>query len=204
MARAGNYLKKAIADSNAAAQEAGVAAALVWIDRAEHAAKRTAELAAALVDKGLTASRATARTKSLEAILMLIEREDAESVVAALLQGCLSKQPKQMAACIGTLRECYHQFGTKAVPFKPVLKDLPKFFEHSDASVRAEAQQLAVELYAEFVEDMSVLTHASHLLSCVCNDASCSHDAFLTHPSVLPMLVGLPSGPGRMNPCFFG
>lgn len=48
---------------------------------------------------------------------------------------------------MAALTAIYHNFGCKIVDPKPVLKALPKVFGHADKNVRAEAQNLAVELY---------------------------------------------------------
>lgn len=52
-----------------------------------------------------------------------------------------------IAAALTTLTNIYHNFGCKIVDPKPILKALPKVFGHADKNVRAEAQNLTVELY---------------------------------------------------------
>lgn len=52
-----------------------------------------------------------------------------------------------IAAALAGLTNIYHNFGCKIVDPKPVLKALPKVFGHADKNVRAEAQNLTVELY---------------------------------------------------------
>ena len=51
----------------------------------------------------------------------------------------------------------YHAYGVKIVDPKPVLKQLPKAFGHADKNVRAEASNLAVELYRWLREAMKTL-----------------------------------------------
>lgn len=55
------------------------------------------------------------------------------------------------------LTAIYHNFGIKVVDAKPVLKVLPKTFGHADKNVRAEAQNLTVELYRWLKEAMKPL-----------------------------------------------
>ncbi|KAJ2758989.1 hypothetical protein IWQ57_006673, partial [Coemansia nantahalensis] len=68
-------------------------------------------------------------------------------VVAGLLEGFDAKQPKAVAATVTAIRDIVHAFGIGSLGLKPLLKALAKPFAHRDNSVRAEAQQLAVELY---------------------------------------------------------
>ena len=51
----------------------------------------------------------------------------------------------------------YHAYGVKIVDPKPILKQLPKVFGHADKNVRAEASNLAVELYRWLREAMKTL-----------------------------------------------
>lgn len=51
----------------------------------------------------------------------------------------------------------YHDFGCKTVEPKTVLKILPKVFGHADKNVRAEAQNLTVELYRYLREGIKPL-----------------------------------------------
>lgn len=55
--------------------------------------------------------------------------------------------PKTIAGALAALTALYHNFGCKIVDPKPTLKALPKVFGHADKNVRAEAQNLTVELY---------------------------------------------------------
>ena len=71
-----------------------------------------------------------------------------------LLQGLSNKQPKIVAATLGALAALYHAYGVKIIEPKPPLKALPKVFGHADKNVRAEASNLAVELYRWLREAM--------------------------------------------------
>lgn len=57
------------------------------------------------------------------------------------------KTPKNVTACVFALREALRLFGAKVVNVKPLLKQLPKIFDHKDKNVRAEGVELAKELY---------------------------------------------------------
>lgn len=78
----------------------------------------------------------------------------ADPILEDLLQGLSNKQPKVVAATLGALTALYHAYGVKIVEAKPSLKALPKMFGHADKNVRAEASNLAVELYRWLREAM--------------------------------------------------
>jgi hypothetical protein len=68
-------------------------------------------------------------------------------VIEELLPILSHKVPKVVAASLAALTAIYHNFGCKIVDPKQTLKALPKVFGHADKNVRAEAQNLTVELY---------------------------------------------------------
>jgi cytoskeleton-associated protein 5 len=83
----------------------------------------------------------------LEAILLYIEQDVSAPVVDEILPCLGNKQPKVVAATLAALTAVIHNYGCKTVDPKPILKVLPKAFGHADKNVRAEATNLAVELY---------------------------------------------------------
>jgi cytoskeleton-associated protein 5 len=100
-----------------------------------------------IVEKGLPSTRPAAKINALEALLLLVELDKADPVIDEILPALSHKVPKVIAATLTGLRTIYHNFGCKIVDPKPVLKALPKVFGHADKNVRAEAQNLTVELY---------------------------------------------------------
>ena len=111
-----------------------------------------------IVEKGLPSAKAGAKQSSLEALLLYIEIEGkSDTLLEDLLQGLSNKQPKVVAATLGALTAIYHAYGVKIVEPKPSLKALPKVFGHADKNVRAEASNLAVELYRWLREAMKTL-----------------------------------------------
>ena len=109
------------------------------------------------MEKGLAATRPAAKQKALEAILLYIELDKPDPIIEELLPILSHKQPKIIAATLSCLREIYHAYGCKTVEPKPVLKLLPKMYGHADKNVRAEAQNLTVELYRWLKEAMKPL-----------------------------------------------
>lgn len=101
----------------------------------------------AIVEKGLPSTRPAAKTNALEALLLCVEFDKADPVIEEIVPALSHKVPKVIAAALVGLRAIYHNFGCKIVDPKPVLKALPKVFGHADKNVRAEAQNLTVELY---------------------------------------------------------
>jgi len=73
--------------------------------------------------------------------------DKADPVLEELLPTLSHKVPKVIAGALAALTAIYHNFGCKIVDPKPTLKVLPKVFGHADKNVRAEAQNLTVELY---------------------------------------------------------
>ena len=108
-----------------------------------------------IFEKGLSSTKAATKQSSVEALLLYVEVEGkADALLEDLLQGLSNKQPKIVAATLGALTALYHAYGVKIIEPKPPLKALPKVFGHADKNVRAEASNLAVELYRWLREAM--------------------------------------------------
>ncbi len=95
----------------------------------------------------MSSTRAATKASALEAILLYTELDTAAPVVEELLPALSNKQPKVVAATLAALTAIFLNYGCKTVDPKPVLKILPKAFGHADKNVRAEATNLAVELW---------------------------------------------------------
>ncbi|KAJ2321849.1 hypothetical protein GGI00_006005, partial [Coemansia sp. RSA 2681] len=141
------YLSKMILDTNMAAQEAGLATAIAFVQNAPQPTRRREEMVAGVVSKCLAATKAGTRTLGLELLLLLSEVDTPGPVVTGVIEGFDAKQPKAVAAAVTAVREIVRAFGIKFVNLKALLKALAKPFAHKDNAVRAETQQLAVELY---------------------------------------------------------
>lgn len=100
-----------------------------------------------IVEKGLPQTRPAAKASAQEALLLCVEFDKADPVIEEILPALSHKVPKVVAAALAGLTAIYHNFGCKIVDPKAVLKALPKVFGHADKNVRAEAQNLTVELY---------------------------------------------------------
>lgn len=148
--------KGAVADSNVAAQQDGIAAlcAFLKFGGREGCTRTRGYTVTSLVEKGLSSTRAATKASSQEAILLYIELDTAAPIIEDLLPGLSNKQPKIVAATLATLTAIFHSYGCKTVDPKPVLKALPKVFGHADKNVRAEATNLAVEFYRWLREAM--------------------------------------------------
>lgn len=110
-----------------------------------------------IVEKGLPSTRAATKQSAIEALLLYIELDKADPIIDDLLSGLSNKQPKIITATLAAFTTIYHAYGVKIVDPKPVLKALPKVFGHADKNVRAEASNLAVELYRWLREAMKTL-----------------------------------------------
>ncbi|BDD55653.1 hypothetical protein MAP00_001145 [Monascus purpureus] len=142
--------KGAVADSNVAAQQDGLAAycSFLKFGGLQACTRTRGTTIAAIAEKGLPSARPAAKANALEAILLCVEIENtANPVIEEILPMLSHKVPKVIAASLAALTAIYHNFGVKIADPKPVLKALPKVFGHADKNVRAEAQHLTVELY---------------------------------------------------------
>ncbi|KIW78911.1 hypothetical protein Z517_08750 [Fonsecaea pedrosoi CBS 271.37] len=150
--------KSAAGDSNVAAQQDGLAALCAFLKYGgQQAAVRSRNFTLqALYEKGLSSTRPQAKANALEAILLYVELDKSDPVIEELLPALSHKQPKIIAATLNALTSIFHNYGVKIVEPKPVLKVLPKVFGHADKNVRAEAQNLAVELYRWLKEAIKV------------------------------------------------
>ncbi|KAH8796113.1 putative spindle pole body component alp14 [Hyaloscypha sp. PMI_1271] len=148
--------KGAVADSNVAAQQDGIAAlcAFLKFGGREGCTRTRGHTLTSLVEKGLSSTRAATKQSALEAILLYIELDTPAPVIEDLLPALSNKQPKVVAATLAALTAIYHNYGCKTVDPKSVLKALPKAFGHADKNVRAEATNLAVEFYRWLREAM--------------------------------------------------
>jgi protein STU2 len=145
-----------VADSNVAAQQEGIAAlcAFLKFGSREGCTRTRGQTIPPMVEKGLPSTRAATKASAIEALLLYVEIDASGPVIEEILPALSNKQPKVVAASLAALTSIVHSFGCKIVDPKPILKVLPKAFGHADKNVRAEATNLAVELYRWLREAM--------------------------------------------------
>lgn len=148
--------KGAAGDSNVAAQQEGLAALCAYLKfgSVQGAQRSRSQAIQPIYEKGLTSTRPAAKANAYEALLLYFEVDKPDAVIEELLPALSHKQPKVIAAALNGLTQAYHNFGVKIVDPKPVLKALPKIYGHADKNVRAEGQNLTVELYRWLKEAM--------------------------------------------------
>ena len=151
--------KAAAGDSNVAAQQEGLAALCAFLKYGgkEAASRSRGAAVQPIYEKGLAATRPGAKANALEALLLYVEIDKPDLVIEELLPALSNKQPKVIAASLAAITAIFHNFGVRSVDPKPVLKQLPKIFGHADKNVRAEGQNLAVELYRWLKEAMKTV-----------------------------------------------
>ncbi|ODH47566.1 hypothetical protein GX48_06306 [Paracoccidioides brasiliensis] len=151
--------KGAVADANVAAQQEGLNAycAFLKYSGVQGCTRTRGTTIPAITEKGLPSTRPAAKASALEAILLCIELDRPDSVVEDLIPALSHKLPKVIAPTLAALTAVFHNYGCKIVDSKPVLKALPKVFAHADKNVRAEAQNLTVELYRWLKDAMKPL-----------------------------------------------
>lgn len=140
-------VKKFVVDSNAVAQEKGLAAVLAFVENAACAGKSCGEVMGGLVTKCLAAPKAKTKELALEIILMYVEIEKQEIVQDELMKGLENKSPKVVAACINALKESLHSYGPQVITLKPIIKVIPKLLEDRDKTVREDTKALCIETY---------------------------------------------------------
>lgn len=139
-------IKKFVIDSNAVAQEKGLTAVLSYVENAACATKCCGDVISGIVTKVLNA-RPKTKQLGIDICLMYIELEKQDIVIEELTNGFGNKQPKIIAACIQTVCQALREFGGKVIMMKGLVKQIPILLGHSDKTVRAEAKQLAIEIY---------------------------------------------------------
>ncbi|KAL2814842.1 armadillo-type protein [Aspergillus cavernicola] len=151
--------KGAVTDSNVAAQQDGLASYCAFLKYAGPAAcvRTRGHTVGGIAEKGLPSTRPAAKASALEALLLCVELDKSGPVIDEIIPVLSHKVPKVVAAALTGLTAIYHNFGCKIVDPKVVLKALPKVFGHADKNVRAEAQNLTVELYRWLKEAMKPL-----------------------------------------------
>lgn len=151
--------KGAVADSNVAAQQEGVACLCAFLKYAgrEACVRTRNHTITPIVEKCLSSSRAATKQNALEALLLYIELDVSAPVIEDVLGGLANKVPKNVAATLNALNQLIHNYGCRIIDPKPILKALPKAFGAADKNVRAEATNLTVELYRWLREAMKPL-----------------------------------------------
>ena len=148
--------KGAAGDANVAAQQEGLGALCAFLKYGgqQGASRSRGETIQPIYEKGLASTRPAIKASALEALLLYVEIDKPNQVIEDLIPALANKQPKVIAATITAITAIYHNFGVKIVEPKPILKQVPKVFGHADKNVRAEAQNLTVELYRWLKEAM--------------------------------------------------
>ncbi|GAV29765.1 hypothetical protein PMKS-003267 [Pichia membranifaciens] len=152
-------LLKIVTDSNVAAQETGLCALTMILKQSspETASRSRDILVPALVEKGLTSSKASSRSEAIEALLLYAELDSCKEVVELMVPGLSAKSPKQVTATVKAINDIYSAFGCPTIDPKLIINSIPKLFEHSDKNVRAEASGLSVTIRS-FIGDSFDLT----------------------------------------------
>jgi cytoskeleton-associated protein 5 len=139
---------KACADGNAAALDAGLDAvrAMLTIADVSYAEKVAEDMLGNLTTKGL-GGRPKAAERATECCMLLIELEQCDAVLDALLKASLNRIPKLALAATNAVLMAVTSFGTpKVVPASAILKGLAPLFDAKDAKVRSTAKDITVEM----------------------------------------------------------
>lgn len=151
--------KKIVTDANVVAQENGVGALCAFLEfGGSNACLRTrSTVVSPLIEKGLGSSRAGTKRNAIDAILWYIELDTPDPVIEELIPFLSHRTPKLVVASTNSITEIIRAFGAKTVHVKPIIPLIPKLFAHADKNVRAEANQLVIELYKWLGDSFSQL-----------------------------------------------
>ncbi|XP_012235678.1 protein mini spindles isoform X2 [Linepithema humile] len=141
------FIKKFVVDSNAAAQEKGLEAALAFVENAAVASKIVVDMMNGIVSKCIAAPKAKTKELAVQITLMYVEIEKHEMVQEELLKGTEAKNPKIVSACIAALTLALREFGPKVINMKSLIKRMASFLEDRDKTVREEGKAMVVEMY---------------------------------------------------------
>ncbi|KAL6753732.1 armadillo-type protein [Haematococcus lacustris] len=138
---------KAVADSNAAAQDKALDALNTFLIKANEqlVSKYVDKVVANIVGKALNGRTGTVQ-RATEALLCYIELEQSSAVVDGLLAGLKNKVPKIVVASIDVLVQAISLFGVKVIIPQPVIKATPAVADSKDGKAREKAKELVVEL----------------------------------------------------------
>ena len=146
-------MKKFITDTNAIAQEKGLAAALAYVENCDGAGRVVSDCVDGIVTKCVGAPKAKTKEMASQIVLMFVEIEQHEKVIEELIKGLTQKNPKVVAGCVTNLTSCLRNFGAKVIKVSPLLKAVVPLLDHRDKSVREEGKQLIIESY-RWIGDM--------------------------------------------------
>ncbi|EJS42780.1 stu2p [Saccharomyces arboricola H-6] len=148
-----------ITDSNVVAQEQAIVALDSLINafaplslKNTHNVSLISAWTPLLVEKGLTSSRATTKTKSMDCILSLCGLDTSITQSVDLIMPFFEKKlPKLIAAAVNCIYELMAAFGfinVSVQTFLPeLLKYIPQLAGHADRNVRSQTMNLIVEIY---------------------------------------------------------
>lgn len=140
-------VKKFVIDSNAMGQEKGLEATLAYVENYANAGKTVGEVMSGIVTKCIAAPKTKTRELAVQITLMYVEIEKQEAVQEELLKGMELKNPKIVAACISAVTLALHEFGSKVINVKPLIKKMPTLLADRDKTVRDECKAMVIEIF---------------------------------------------------------
>lgn len=142
------YLSKITADSNAGALDAGLDTALLFVEMAPLSIIRRIahSVCTNVVDKALSATKASTVTKGKALIVKLIEVDDPSTCTPILLTKLSDKKPKIPPGCLEILKESLAAFGARPFPIKEIIPTVGAVLGGANGTARELAMTLLVDL----------------------------------------------------------
>ncbi|KAJ4460423.1 putative Myotubularin-related protein 2 [Paratrimastix pyriformis] len=110
------------------------------------------EVIGPLIERHLSSTRESLRTKGAGVVMALIRAQQAETILAELVKGAAHKVAKNAVGALAVLLQALRGFGPRVIPPGAILKLLTGggLFDHRNGDVRVKAAALALE-YARWV-----------------------------------------------------
>lgn len=139
-------LGKIVRDANAPAQLKGFDALCNYADAAppQLVRRATADVVKGIVEKGL-AGRPANKNRAIETFAMFVGADAGDVAVDVIVTvGFKHKTPKVVVAAVEAVTKALEDYGSIAVPLKPVAVKLPPLLNHAQESVRNVAKALLI------------------------------------------------------------
>ena len=144
-----SFVPKMVADSNAGALDAGLDAALAFVDKAPLAIVKNVsdKVCSTVIDKVFSA-RPSTQQKGKVLILKLMEVDETGPLTTTLLSKLADKKPKIPPCCLEIIKEGLGMFGVRAFNVREVIASLTAVLNGTNGAAREVALALMVDLVA--------------------------------------------------------
>eukprot|EP01041_Mallomonas_annulata_P000127 gene127-202_t len=143
-----SFLPKMTSDSNAGALDAGIDAALLFIDMAPVKSVKPYfdKICSNILDKALSANRASTITTGKAVIMKMMEVDECTALTQVLLGKLSDKKPKVPPSCLEILKDALSAYGARAFPVKDIIGAMAAVFNGTNGAAREVAMLYIVDI----------------------------------------------------------